>query len=220
MNIIPDDSRVLWRALLGRMEMKWSSVGTSTFLLAWLTAQSMGLWKEHPVMLSAVAEWWSGQITQLWASFRCQCFKCHVNYCDLQLPSVRGRSFYPGWVLEADGVCRQFTQPTLEQLMGCSLCEGLMLEKFVETCFPWEGPHNGAVEEHEESCPWGGSSGRDNVWWNDHRLHFPNPCTTGRVEVQKIRSEVELRKKGGVGRKMFLRFCFSHYHILILLVIN
>lgn len=86
MNIIPDDSRVLWRALLDRMEMKWSSVGTSTFLLAWLTAQSMGLWKEHPVMLSAVAEWWSGQITQLWASFRCQCFKCHVNYCDLQLP--------------------------------------------------------------------------------------------------------------------------------------
>lgn len=86
MNIIPDDSRVLWRALLGRMEVKWSSVGASTFLLAWLTAQSMGLWKEHPVMLSAVAEWWSGQITQLWASFRCQCFKCRVYCCDLQFP--------------------------------------------------------------------------------------------------------------------------------------
>lgn len=176
MNIIPDDSRVLWRALLGRMEMKWSSVGASTFLLAWLTTQSMGLWKEHPVMLSAVAEWWSGQITQLWASFRCQYFKCHVYYCDLQFPISytqpgaevsATRSFCPVWILEADGVCRQLTQPTLEQLMNYSLCEGLMLEKFVENCFLWEGPHNRAVEECDESCPRGGISDRDNVWWND-----------------------------------------------------
>ena len=45
--------------------------------------------------------------------------------------------------------CTLWKGPTLEQFMkDCSL-----LEKFVEDCLPWEGPHTGAGEECEESSP-------------------------------------------------------------------
>ena len=36
---------------------------------------------------------------------------------------------------------------------NCSLWEGLTLEKLVEDCLPWEGPHAGAGAECEESFP-------------------------------------------------------------------
>jgi len=42
----------------------------------------------------------------------------------------------------------------LEQFMkSYSPWEGLALEKIVEDCVPWEGPHAGAGEECEESSP-------------------------------------------------------------------
>ena len=42
----------------------------------------------------------------------------------------------------------------LEQFVkNYSLWEGLTLEKFVKDCLLWEGPHAGAGEECEESCP-------------------------------------------------------------------
>jgi len=34
---------------------------------------------------------------------------------------------------------------------NCSLWKGLTLEKFMEDCLPWEGPHTGAQEECEDS---------------------------------------------------------------------
>ena len=34
-----------------------------------------------------------------------------------------------------------------------SLWEGFTLEKFMEDCLPWEGPHAGAGEECEEFSP-------------------------------------------------------------------
>ena len=33
--------------------------------------------------------------------------------------------------------------------MKCSLWEGPTLEKFMNDCIPWVGPHAGAGEEHE-----------------------------------------------------------------------
>ena len=96
MNIIPDDSRVLWRALLGRMEVKWSSVWASTFLLAWLTAKNTRLWKEHPVMISAVAEWWSARLESCrlndTSPFGYQYFKYHVYDYDLKFPLLYTQS--------------------------------------------------------------------------------------------------------------------------------
>ena len=38
-------------------------------------------------------------------------------------------------------------------LKDCTPREGLILEKFVEDCLLWEGPHAGAGEECEESSP-------------------------------------------------------------------
>ncbi|PKU42378.1 hypothetical protein llap_7316 [Limosa lapponica baueri] len=44
--------------------------------------------------------------------------------------------------------------PMLEQFVkNCSPSEGCVLEKFVEYCLLWEGPHDGAGEEHEEVPP-------------------------------------------------------------------
>jgi len=46
--------------------------------------------------------------------------------------------------------CTPWKGPMLEQfLRNLSLWEGPTLE-FMEGCLPWEGPHNGAGEEHEE----------------------------------------------------------------------
>ncbi|GAB0201606.1 5'-AMP-activated protein kinase catalytic subunit alpha-1-like [Grus japonensis] len=39
----------------------------------------------------------------------------------------------------------------LEQVKNGSPWEGLTLEKLVEDCLPWEGPHAGAEAECEES---------------------------------------------------------------------
>ncbi|KAK4832494.1 hypothetical protein QYF61_023541 [Mycteria americana] len=38
-------------------------------------------------------------------------------------------------------------------MKNCSLWEGLTLEKFMENCLSWKGPHTGAGEECEESSP-------------------------------------------------------------------
>ena len=55
-------------------------------------------------------------------------------------------------------VCWQDLQPSREPMLeqfvkNCSPWEGLMLEKFFEDCLLWKGPHAGAGEECEESCP-------------------------------------------------------------------
>ena len=83
-----------------------------------------------------------------------------------------------------------------------------MLEQFMEDCLPWEEPHAGAGVVWWV-LPWGGRSGRDNVWWTDHNPHFASPCTAeGGEEVKKIGSEVKPGKKGGVGEGG-VRFSFS-----------
>ena len=42
----------------------------------------------------------------------------------------------------------------LEQFVkDCSPWERLTLEKLMENCLPWVGPHTGAGEECEESSP-------------------------------------------------------------------
>jgi len=35
-------------------------------------------------------------------------------------------------------------------MKNCSLWERPKLEKFMEDCLPWEGPHSGPGEEHEK----------------------------------------------------------------------
>lgn len=41
----------------------------------------------------------------------------------------------------------------MELMENCSPWEELMLEKFVENCLLWDGPHFGAGEEWEELSP-------------------------------------------------------------------
>lgn len=70
----------------------------STFLLAWLTAKSMGLWKEHPVMLSAVTEWWNVSLEGwrpkntalriIWVQY----FKYRMYHYDVQFSVIRMQS--------------------------------------------------------------------------------------------------------------------------------
>ena len=45
--------------------------------------------------------------------------------------------------------------------------------------------HTGAGEECEQSSPWGGSSGRDNVWKTDHNSHSPSLCAPQWEEGEK-----------------------------------
>jgi len=74
----------------------------------------------------------------------------------------------PHWSRIADRTCDPMWDPcwsslfrkdcipwkghTLEQFVNCSPSEELMLEKFMEDCLLWEGPHTGAGEECEQSC--------------------------------------------------------------------
>ncbi|KAK4828288.1 hypothetical protein QYF61_024953 [Mycteria americana] len=63
----------------------------------------------------------------------------------------------PGTTLEQSVPERLVTPwkgPMLEQLVkNCSPLEGFTLEEFVEDCLLWEGLHDGAGEECEESSP-------------------------------------------------------------------
>jgi len=95
------------------------------------------------------------------------------------------------------------------------------MEKSVENCLPWEGPHTGTGAECEESSPWGERSGRDNVWSTDHNLHSPSPCTTwGGEEVGNSGVKLSLGRREGWGEGVW-RFAFiSYYPTLIWLVMN
>ncbi|GAB0175689.1 EH domain-containing protein 4 [Grus japonensis] len=74
----------------------------------------------------------------------------------------------PCWSRFAGRTCDPMGDPTLEQSVpeglhpmegthphwkNCSPWEGLMLEKLMEDCLPWEGPQAGAGAECEESSP-------------------------------------------------------------------
>ncbi|KAM9590860.1 uncharacterized protein ACIBXB_005909 [Morphnus guianensis] len=79
--------------------------------------------------------------------------------------------------------------------------EGPTLEKFVEDCLPWEGPHAGAGGEFEEE-------GVEETTC-DELTAIPVPpstCATQGEEVEKIRSEAEPGKKGGVRGRCFKIF--------------
>lgn len=74
-------------------------------------------------------------------------------------------------------------------MKNCSLRDGLMMEKFVEDCFLWEGPHTGAREECEEFC-------RES---EQQRQHDELTARGGR----KFEDEVVLGKKEGVWERHF-----------------
>jgi len=117
--------------------------------------------------------------------------------------------------------CTPWKGPTLGKfLKSCSPWEGLTLEKLVENCLLWEGPHAGAGEECEESSPWGGRSGRDNVCWTDRNFHAPSPlCFSGGGGTETgVKLSPERREGWGEG---VLRSGFiSRYPTLIWLVMN
>lgn len=66
----------------------------------------------------------------------------------------------------------------------------------------WDEPNAGAREECEESSRWRERS--DSVWWTDYSTHSSSPCAAGKaVQVEKIGSEGEPKKKGGVKEGVF-----------------
>lgn len=85
--------------------------------------------------------------------------------------------------------------------------EELTLEKFLEDCLPWDGPHAGAGKMWGV-LPWEGRSSRDNMWWNWLQpLHFPSPCTTGWRRERKLWGKLSSRRRES-SEKVFLRFSF------------
>ena len=107
---------------------------------------------------------------------------------------------------------------------------------FLKDFTPWEGTHAGAAfgelpPMRKTSrwsrgrvwgvCPWGGRSGRDNVWWTDRNPHSPSPCATRWEEVEKLGVKLSPRRRQAGGGKVFLRFgCISHHSTLIWLMTN
>jgi len=94
--------------------------------------------------------------------------------------------------------CTPWEGPTLGQFMeNFTPWEVPMLEKFVEDSLPWEGPHTGAGEECEKegaaetTC--------------DELTTTPVPCPPALLggRREKIRSEVEHGKNGGVTGRCF-----------------
>ena len=79
-------------------------------------------------------------------------------------------------------------------MKNCSLWEGLTLEKFKQSCLLWEGPYAGAGEECEEE---GSAETTCDEMSTTTIFHHAVPLRG--TEVEKIGSEAEPRKKGGVG---------------------
>jgi len=80
---------------------------------------------------------------------------------------------------------------------------------------PMSGTLDWSREEHEEE-------GAAKAMCDDHNRHSPSPCTARGEEGEKMGSEVEPGKKGGMGGRCLKIFFFfiSHYPILISLVID
>lgn len=82
------------------------------------------------------------------------------------------------------------------------------LEKFMEYCLLWKGPHTETGEEYEESSPRGRRGAEKMCDWL--QLPFPSSCADGgeKVENQELREARE--EGGGGGRKvmpnMFIQF--------------
>lgn len=64
------------------------------------------------------------------------------------------------------------------------------LEHFIQNCLLWQGLHVGAR---------GGRSNKDSMWQTDHSPHFSSSCAT---VFEKIGTEVDPGKDGGVGKKV------------------
>jgi len=103
-------------------------------------------------------------------------------------------------------------------MKSCSPWEGLTLEKFVENCLPWAGPHTGAGEECEESSP--EEEGAAETTCDELTItpipHPPAPLGGGGRETGV---KLSLGREGwgeGVLRSGFI----SHYPTLIFLVMN
>lgn len=73
------------------------------------------------------------------------------------------------------------------------------------TCGPVRRAHAGANAVCEEISHWGGRTSK--VWCTDCNLCSLSCCTTGREEVEKTGSQVELWEMGGVGKDV-VRFSF------------
>ncbi|KAK4817118.1 hypothetical protein QYF61_027981 [Mycteria americana] len=116
------------------------------------------------------------------------CDKGKKSLWDIRIDGVRSDP-----PLKGPGTCDPVRDPRWSSLFlkDCSLWRGPMLEKFVEDCLPWVGPHAGAGEECEESSPEEeGAAERTCDELTELR------CAGG--GGKGVRSEVEPRKKGGV----------------------
>jgi len=86
----------------------------------------------------------------------------------------------------------------LEHLVkSCSPWEGLTLEKFVENCLLWEGPHSGAWEGCEEE------GAAETTYGELIATPITCPPELRRGRRERNRSEVEPGKNGGVGGRCF-----------------
>lgn len=84
---------------------------------------------------------------------------------------------------------------SLKELSSCKTYTGARLS--CRTRAHWEDP------QWSRGKAWRGSSCREDLLWTDHSLHSPSPLHHLRWEMRtwKWRSEVELGKKVGSGRK-------------------
>ena len=107
----------------------------------------------------------------------------------------------PHWSILFLKDCTPWKGSMLELFMkNCSPWEGRTLEQFMENSLLWEGPHAGAGAECEESSPWRGRSGSNDVWWTDCKPHSPSFCAT--------RGRRERNFLGIRGRWYFFWICF------------
>jgi len=81
---------------------------------------------------------------------------------------------------------------------NCSLWEGAMLEKFMEDCLLWEGPHTGAGEECEEE----GAAETKCDELTTTPIPHPPALLRGE-EAENIGRKGKPEKKGGVGGSVF-----------------
>lgn len=78
-------------------------------------------------------------------------------------------------------------------MKNCSPWEGVMLEKLVEECPLWEGPHTGTGEGCGETFPV--KEGEAETTHDELTINSHSPCTTGDDKVEQLGVKLNLRRK-------------------------
>lgn len=94
--------------------------------------------------------------------------------------------------------------PVLELFIeNCTLCKGLLLEKFVQDGLPWEQPNKRKEQQKYDVM---------------NLPQFPSSfsCATGEEELEKPGIKMSLEKGESFGEGVF-KFCFIFSFLIILL---